>query len=128
MPKASTSKSKRFQMDTGSFAHIWKNHIGKSKSNDWKTFVLACFERFTGGSEYSNKQMLQAEDKGWGKWDDDKKYSFLSERCYSKAIGINRRLALAEKQVQPLPNGYKDRAGKKASTRITIDDIAAIFG
>jgi len=121
-------KNKRFSMDTASFATIWANHLKSSKSNDWKTFVLACFDRFTGGSEFSNKEMLQAEDKNWAKWSDDQKYTFLSERCYSKCIGINRRLALAEKPAPQLPTGYKDRAGKKASKRITVDDIAAIFG
>tara|TARA_R110002074_G_scaffold152677_1_gene307061 strand:+ start:1614 stop:1991 length:378 start_codon:yes stop_codon:yes gene_type:complete len=122
------AKVKRFSIETRAFVTIWKHHLAKESSNDWKTFVLACFERFTTGNELSNQAYMLNEDKQWKKWSDDKKYSFLSEKCYSKAVIIRRNLGgLTPPVTVELPNGYKNRNGTK-SGRVTTEDIANIFG
>jgi len=78
------AKKKRFSLDTRAFAQIWANHISKPSANDWRKFVLALFERFTSANELSNQAFLLSQDKQWKKWDDEKKYSFLSERAYKR--------------------------------------------
>jgi hypothetical protein len=119
---------KRFSIETKGFVTIWRNHINHDTSNDWKKFVLACFKRFTDANELSNQQFLMDDDKQWKKWDDAKKYDFLNEKCYSKAVIIRRNLAALTPAVNvELPNGYKSRNGNK-SGRVTIQDIANIFG
>ena len=90
MPK--NKPSSRFVMDTASFVTVWKNHLNKPDSNEWRNFVINCFERFTGGTEFKNKTMLQELETGWTKWTDDQKYEFLSDKCYSKCISIKRRI------------------------------------
>ena len=47
------AKPNRFSIDTRAFVTIWRNHINHETKNDWRTFVLACFERFSGGNELS---------------------------------------------------------------------------
>lgn len=121
------AKVKRFSVDTKTFVMLWKNHISKPSSNDWKKFVLACFERFTTGNELSNQAYMLQEDKNWKKWDDEKRYSFFSEKCYSKAVIIRRNLSkLTPPVVVELPNGYKQRNGAKKG-RVTTQDIANLF-
>jgi len=119
---------KRFSLETRGFVTIWRNHINHDTKNNWRDFVLAVFERFTTGNELSNQAYMLDEDKQWKKWNDDKKYEFLSEKCYAKAVIIRRNLAGMEPPVVvDLPDGYKDRNGAK-SGRTTIKDIADIFG
>jgi hypothetical protein len=121
-------KVKRFSIETSAFVMLWKNHISKPSADDWKKFILACFARFTSGNELSNQAYMLQEDKQWKKWDDEKKYSFLSEKCYSKAVIIRRNLAgLTPAVVVKLPNGYKQRNGAKKG-RVTTQDIANLFG
>jgi hypothetical protein len=115
-------------METRAFATIWRNHISHEDSNDWRKFVLACFVRFTNGNELSNQGYMLDEDKQWKKWDDDKKYQMLSEKCYSKANIIKRNLGKhTPPTVVELPNGYKNRSGTKSS-RVTVGELAALFG
>ena len=117
--------AKRFSMDTRAFTAIWKTHIEKDSANDWRKFVLAVFERFTSGNELSNQAYMLDMDKTWKKWSDDQKYSFMSEKAYSKAIIIRRNLKEMNVEVD-LPNGYRERNGSK-SARVTTQDIANIF-
>ena len=122
------AKRKRFSLETRAFVTIWKNHISKPTSNDWRKFVLAVFDRFTTGNELSNQAYMLAHDKTWKKWTDEKKYQFMSEKAYSKAIMIRRKLSELDPPVKvELPDGYKERNGKRG-VRITPEDIANIFG
>ena len=119
---------KRFSLETRAFVTIWRNHINHETSNDWRKFVLAVFERFTNANELSNQQYMVDKDKAWKKWSDDKKYNFMSEKAYAKAIIIKRNLKNLEPPVDvELPNGYRERNGSK-SARVTTQDIANIFG
>ncbi len=120
------AKKKRFTMDTAAFVTIWRNHLNPDKTNDWRTFVLAVFERFTTGNETSNQETLTASHKTWRKWTDDAKYDFLSEKVYSKAIIIKRNLQKAGHNVE-LPDGYLNRKGTSRTRRLTTDDIWNIF-
>lgn len=125
MPKGKPSS--RFVMDTASFVTVWKNHLNKAESNEWRKFVLALFARFTGGSEFKNKNMLQELDKGWAKWTDDAKYEFLSDKCYSKCISIKRRVKSEQDYDVALPSGYLTRNGSGAGKRITSEGIVNLF-
>ena len=124
MPKA---KTRRFQMDTATFVSIWRNHLNKEDSNDWRKFVLALFNRFTDNNEHKNKQTLLEHDKGWSKWSDDAKYEYLSEKAYSKCIGIKRRMKEEHDYDAKLPNGYLTRGGSGAGKRLTSEDILSLF-
>ena len=124
MPK---DKVRRFTMDTASFVTVWRNHINKPESNEWRKFVLACFDRFTGGQEYRNKETLKQEDNDWQKWDDDDKYKYLSDRCYSKCITIKRRMKEEQDYDVTLQSGYLTRNGSGASKRLTSEGIKNLF-
>ena len=126
MPKTEEKKANvRFRMDTEVFVTIWRNHIAHPKADDWKAFVLNCFERFT--EEKYNVDSLAEKDEAWTDWDDDKRYVFLSERCYSKCMTIKGKLSRDKNIEVDLPDGYLSRAGVKKRKRITIDEIANIF-
>ena len=125
MPK--NKPSSRFVMDTASFVTVWKNHLNKPDSNEWRNFVINCFERFTGGTEFKNKTMLQELETGWTKWTDDQKYEFLSDKCYSKCISIKRRVKSEQDYDVALPNGYLSRNGSGSSKRITSEGIVGLF-
>ena len=124
---AAAKSTKRFSMDTATFVTIWRNHFNHDENNDWKKFVLAVFERFTTGNETSNQETLTGSHKTWRKWTDDAKYDFLSEKCYSKAIGIKRTQEKIGNTDMELCNGYKDRNGSKRGKRLTPEDIGRIW-
>ena len=126
---APTKKNLRFNMETAAFVTIWRNHIAHPGADNWKKFVLACFERFSDSGK--NPETLEAEDPDWnagpGKgWTDLNKYMFLSERAYSKCIAIKGKLQTKKGMVVELPDGYLRRHGV-GRARVTLDDIAAIF-
>ena len=115
----------RFRMETAGFVTIWRNHITHPKADDWKTFVLNCFERFS--PEEYNTNELTNHDAGWSEWSDDAKYEFLSERCYSKCMTIKGKLKREKDFNVDLPEGYLSRSGAKKRKRVSLDDIANIF-
>ena len=127
----------RFGIQTAAFCEIWNNTIKASapaSGTKWRSFVINVFERFTSGpSEAKNQAYMNNPDnedaKGWKTWSDDQKYNFMSERCYSKAVGIRARLRKAG--VVPvtfdLPDGYKERNPSAGVKRLTTQDIANIF-
>jgi len=121
------AKRIKFSMNTGAFCTIWRNHIAVDLSDGrWRAFVLECFEHFTESSATSNLATLKGIDANWKKWNDDKKYDFLSERAYAKCISIQRKLRQEEDLKIDLPDGYKSRKGSK-STRMTTSQLADIF-
>ena len=124
---AAKKKRIKFSMETRAFATIWRNHTTHPESDNWRAFVLACWERYTREGNDGNREGLTTNDKSWTKWSDDQQYAFLSERCYAKCITIRRKLK-SEKGINvDLPDGYKDRAGKRVSKRVSIDELADIF-
>ena len=125
MPK--DKPSSRFVMDTASFVSVWRNHINNPDKDEWRKFVLNCFDRFTGGTEFKNKSMLQSHDAKWTKWSEDEKYGFLSDKCYSKCISIKRRLKEEQDYDVSLPSGYLTRNGSGSGKRITSEGIKGLF-
>ena len=124
------SKSKddgitRFRMDTAGLVHLWRNHIASPEADDWKRFVLNCFERFS--PEEYNTSELTSHDADWSSWSADKQYEFLSERCYSKCMTIKGKLKREKNYNVDLPSGYLSRTGAKKRKRVSLDDIANIF-
>tara|TARA_R100000664_G_C2757760_1_gene146163 strand:+ start:4031 stop:4426 length:396 start_codon:yes stop_codon:yes gene_type:complete len=115
----------RFRMDTEAFVTIWRNHIANPKADDWKVFVLNCFERFS-PEDYNTGELNDHDDK-WTDWSDDQQYEFLSERCYSKCMTIKGKLKREKNYNVELPDGYLSRAGTKKRKRVSLDDIANIF-
>jgi hypothetical protein len=120
------AKRIKFSMNTGAFCTIWRNHITHPGADNWRKFVLNCFERFTEASATSNVATLKGIDPQWKKWNADKQYDFLSERAYAKCITIQRKLRREEDLKIDLPDGYKSRKGSK-STRMTTSQLADIF-
>jgi hypothetical protein len=116
----------RYRMDTASFVTIWRNHITHPQADDWKKFVLACFERFS--REKYNMDTLTDVDPLWQtQWKDDNQYELLSERCYSKCMTIKNKLKKDKEYSVELPEGYLSRTGRKRSPRITTTGIMDIF-
>ena len=129
MPNKSEKRALRFQMDSEVFASIWANHIAHPKADEWRTFVINCFNRFSEPSEPYNINTLNSDPdtEGWIGWDDDKKYQYLSERCYAKCMALRAKFKKDTGKVIPMPEGYKSRKGTKASKRITSERLAEIF-
>ncbi len=127
---ATEQKKLRFQMDTATFAHIWKNCISNEEKNDWRIFVAACFNRFSEKTETYNINTLNSDPdtEGWSNWEDTDKYQYLSDRCYAKCMSMRASVKKETGKELTLPDGYKSRNGTKASTRTTAADIANIFG
>jgi hypothetical protein len=126
MPKKNSEDVLRYRMGTAGFVMIWRNHIANPQADDWKKFVLACFERFS--RERYNMDTLTTTDPLWPtKWQDDDKYEFLSERCYSKCMTIRTKLRKAKDYDVSLPEGYLSRTGRKKAARISITGIMDIF-
>ena len=123
-----TKKQIRFRMDTETFITIWVNHCAHPGADDWKNFVLNCFERFTEASEAYNMDQLFAHEPLWDSaWNPDARYEFLSERCYAKCMTIRSKL-MKDKGYEPvLPQGYKTRNGSKAPKRITSERMYDLF-
>ena len=127
--KTSEEKTKRikFSMETRSFATIWRNHITHPDRDDWRAFVLACWKRYTGTGNEGNRAALNEYEPKWAKWSEDEQYTFLSERVYAKCITLQRTLRKEMGLSIDLPDGYKDRAGKKVSKRVSVKELADIF-
>ena len=129
MPKKTNEDIARFRMNTAAFVMIWRNHIAKPDADNWKKFVLACFERFS--REKYNQDTLVNINIAWAgggrKMSDDEKYEFLSERCYSKCMTIRTKLRKDKNYEVSLPTGYLSRTGAKKAARVTTEDIMNIF-
>jgi hypothetical protein len=124
------SKKYRFQMDTEVFCQIWHNHVAHPESDNWPSFVISLFDRFARASETVNVNSLNSnpETEGWSNWSDDEKYEFLSEKAYTKCMGLRKKVRGLTGEDIPMPSGYLDRKGKKSGGRISVEEIAAIFG
>jgi len=118
----------RFKMDTEAFVSIWAETVYGVGPNDWRAFVLGSFAYFSIPGLPGGKAL--AEEFGAdaiAKWSEDDKYAFLSERCYNKCTGIRRKVKETEDYDIPMPDGYKSRGGKSASTRTTPARIKKVM-
>ena len=129
MPDDKTEKqmTKRFLMDSAGFIETWVKHNNNESDDDWKKFVIHCFDKFTRSGETKNISTLTEFDAGWNAWNDDTKYTFLSDKCYAKCINIKRRLMRDKQYEVTLPRGYLSRAGKKTTARIDSTAMMNLF-
>jgi hypothetical protein len=129
MPDTKSEKDmpKRFLMDSAGFIEIWTKYNDNESNDDWRKFVLRCFHEFTKEGETKNAVNLASYDEGWKAWNDDTKYTFLSDKCYTKCIGIKRRLMKDKNYEVLLPRGYLTRAGKKTTSRIDSTAMMNLF-
>ena len=126
MPSKSFKKADpRFRMDTAAFVTIWRNHLAHPVADSWKTFVVNCFDRFA--ADESNHPALKHHGFLSKPYQDDKKYEFLSERCYAKCSTIKSKLKKDEDYDVDLPDGYLERGGARKTSRITSKGIKGIF-
>lgn len=124
---APKQKQIRFRMDTESFISIWVNHCSHPTADDWKRFVINCFDRFTEEQETYNQEQLNGWDANWTDWSDLSKYEFLSERAYAKCMTVRSKLMKEKDYEPPMPMGYKSRSGSKSPKRITTDRMYELF-
>lgn len=126
-------ETKRYRMDTRAFVAIWNNHKGKTDPQQWKRFVIDCYDRFEKLGK-NNEAISQAIAQGKIQVDgnkmatDDGKYNFLSEKCYTKANNLRSKLDKELGIKVNLPSGYLERPGAKGSAPPTIREIAAALG
>ena len=126
MPSKTFKKADpRFRMDTAAFVTIWRNHLAHPVADSWKTFVVNCFDRFA--EDESNLPALKHHGFLSKPYQDDKKYEFLSERCYAKCSTIKSKLKKDEDYDVDLPDGYLERGGARKTSRITSKGIKGIF-
>lgn len=125
---SNASKPLRFLMDSEVFATIWANHVQHPTADNWRRFVLNCFERFTEVEHNVSTLNGDPDCEGWSNWTEEQQYQYLSERCYTKCMSIRAKFKKDTGKVLPMPEGYKERKGKKASKRVTSARIGEIFG
>jgi len=139
------------QIDTRKFCELWNTHNTLRKEGTWEEFVSTCWYEFVaGGGKTGPRNDPQKENAARiadyirtknpagltepdiTKWPSTDYYSFMSNRCYSKALAIRRRLLAEAKksealltQVPDLPKGYEARNGE--SSRITNTEMFSIF-
>ena len=122
--------NKRFLMGTEEFLRTWVSFAKGTTGTEWRSFVLACFEKFTVAAEKGmnsgNHEALEAEDELWSTWSDDKRYDYLSEKAYTKCITLKRRMAKQGVNAN-LPDGYLDRKGTRKAKRLSDEDLASIW-
>tara|TARA_R110000851_G_scaffold185708_2_gene334974 strand:+ start:2515 stop:2919 length:405 start_codon:yes stop_codon:yes gene_type:complete len=121
------SMKKRFNMDSAGFIETWTQHNDNQSDEDWRKFVIHCFDKFTRIGEDKNISTLLEFDAGYKAWNDDTKYTFLSDKCYAKCISIKRRLMKDKNYEVVLPRGYLTRAGKKTTSRIDSTSMMSLF-
>jgi len=129
MAKPASTKSARYRMETRAFVSIWYNHSKQNAPDQWKRFVIDCYDRFEGDSKNpaAIKEAKLAVD-GNRKVVADAKYEFLSEKCYTKASGLKGKLEKKLGLIVQLPQGYLERPGSKGNGPPSIEEIASMFG
>lgn len=121
-------------MPTVEFLTIWKSMTGQN--NAWKKFVIICFDTFQESNNgfsaaykaYDGTEKIM-DIKSGSKISDDDKYNFLSEKAYAKCMNLRKKMVDANPDAESIspPDGYKSRAGKKKSNRVSVDDMLKLM-
>tara|TARA_R100000234_G_scaffold116888_1_gene94509 strand:+ start:94 stop:549 length:456 start_codon:yes stop_codon:yes gene_type:complete len=145
------SAPKTFRMDTNTFVRLW--HKAITDDNDWKTFCVAIFIRFTTGWTGSANTNIAYLDhpahhhKDWQKWSEDEQYEFISDKVYRKCGTIRRNVKkrimeergitsksaiklMAEERILSYPSGVSSRPGTGNATgtrALSPDEILALW-
>jgi len=121
----------RYKIPTMKFLTIWKSLMGKKDA--WREFVIMCFNQFQEVNDgfnaaykaYDGSEKVMDIQTGVEISDDDK-YNFLSEKAYAKAMALRSKMIKKNPEVEEsisLPDGYKSRAGKKKSKRVSTQEM-----
>ena len=121
----------RYKIPTMEFLTIWKSLMGQ---NDvWRKFVIMCFNDFREVNDgfyaaykaYDGSEKVMDIQTG-SEISDDDKYNFLSEKAYAKAMALRAKMIKQNPEAEnaiSLPDGYKSRAGKKKSKRVSTQQM-----
>ena len=130
---------KHFKIDTRTLINIWNKTIdGKSKKNDWRIFVISVFkavkeDNIGYGANYKDYSGIShaITISASSKHTDDEIYGFLSERLYTRLMGLRKKLIAARPDAKDhfaMPKGYKTRKGSSTSTsRMSVDEMIEIM-
>lgn len=126
--------AERYKIPTMEFLTIWKSMIGQKDA--WRKFVIMCFNDFqdvnvgfyAAYKAYDGSEKVMDIQTG-AKISDDDKYNFLSEKAYAKAMSLRAKMIKANPDAESinLPDGYKSRAGKKKSKRVSTEEMLAFM-
>lgn len=126
--------AERYKIPTMEFLTIWKSMIGQKDA--WRKFVIMCFNDFqdvnvgfnAAYKAYDGSEKVMDIQTGVNISDDDK-YNFLSEKAYAKAMSLRSKMIKANSEAESisLPHGYKTRAGKKKSKRVSTEEMLAFM-
>lgn len=126
--------AERYKIPTVEFLTIWKSMIGQKDA--WRKFVIMCFNEFQETNEgfYAAYKAYDGTEKvmdiqSKSEISDEDKFQFLSEKAYAKAMSLRSKMIKvnADAESITLPDGYKSRAGKKKSKRVSTEEMLAIM-
>jgi len=126
--------AERYKIPTVEFLTIWKSMIGQKDA--WRKFVIMCFNEFQETNEgfYAAYKAYDGTEKvmdiqSSSEISDEDKFQFLSEKAYAKAMSLRSKMIKANSDAESisLPDGYKSRAGKKKSKRVSTEEMLAIM-
>ena len=126
--------AERYKIPTVEFLTIWKSMIGQKDA--WRKFVIMCFNDFQETNEgfYAAYKAYDGTEKvmdiqSKSEISDEDKFQFLSEKAYAKAMSLRSKMIKANPDAESitLPDGYKSRAGKKKSKRVSTEEMLAIM-
>ena len=120
-------KKQRFTIPTRDFCRVWSKRLKKEKEGDtssWRVFVLEVMEmaskaHYNASYEHSGEHDMMKEEG---------RYQFMSEKAYTKAKNVQRKLLKEHGNAPALPCGWKERNGSKDDARIMDwGEIAGMF-
>ena len=126
--------AERYKIPTVEFLTIWKSMIGQKDA--WRKFVIMCFNELQETNEgfYAAYKAYDGTEKvmdiqSSSEISDEDKFQFLSEKAYAKAMSLRSKMIKANSDAESisLPDGYKSRAGKKKSKRVSTEEMLAIM-
>ena len=126
--------AERYKIPTVEFLTIWKSMIGQKDA--WRKFVIMCFNEFQETNEgfYAAYKAYDGTEKvmdiqSKSEIPDEDKFQFLPEKAYAKAMSLRSKMIKANPDAESitLPDGYKSRAGKKKSKRVSTEEMLAIM-
>lgn len=125
--KKNNPRSRGYKLESGMFIKLWSQRMrdekkDKDTSGSWRIFVLQVFE----ASAYINADRGFTFPGSPTHMSDDDKYDLLSERCWTKASGIKKKVA-KHKSIE-LPTGSDARKGISLTKRATDwEQVAGMF-
>ena len=122
--KKNNPRSQGYKLESGMFIGLWAKRMrdekkDKDPSGSWRKFVLEVFE----ASAYVNAERGFTFPGDPAHMSEDDRCDLLSERCYIKAKGIQKKVS-KHKSIE-LPTGSDARKGMSGSKRATDWEVVA---